>query len=164
MMLYSRTPAVGVSRRGVLRAAGVGVLTMAVAGAGGLSYRAYDSNLLDSAHGHRLPQYPSGGPLSLQQGPIGPEHDGRVAQVWTQTPTDEVVRTPEKRKGYGGSSDRKPQPSGKTGIRLDRSAHSSRWVSAVRRVSRPPGPRMQGCRHSPTRLSRSGARGGRRSR
>ncbi len=56
-----RTPAVGVSRRGVLRAAGVGVLTMAVAGAGGLSYRAYDSNLLDSAHGHRLPQYRSGG-------------------------------------------------------------------------------------------------------
>jgi hypothetical protein len=36
----------------VLRAAGIGTLTVAVAGAGGLSYRAYDNNLLDPTRGH----------------------------------------------------------------------------------------------------------------
>jgi hypothetical protein len=41
----------GVSRRRVLRGAGMGALTIAVAGAGAISYRAYDNRLLGPAEG-----------------------------------------------------------------------------------------------------------------
>jgi hypothetical protein len=60
-----------------------------------------------------------GGTMFLQHGPVGPaRHRPRRAIVEPDTHRRGSANT-GKRRGYGGSFDRIPQPSGKTGIRPD---------------------------------------------
>ena len=48
---FEQGPAVGVSRRGFVRRAGLAIGTVVVAGAGGLGYRAYDQGVLEAGEG-----------------------------------------------------------------------------------------------------------------